>query len=289
MADIEALRTVDWTFRGVKAKEGIHGLHSYPAMMPPPVTRIADVVKRRELAIFVIANRKVKGVKLPTDRAIVEMSPEFDPVAILPRKIPNKRNAITKQSVPCPWRNGHDDVRREHRHPTQALLTLLLAVLGVFFLVVKGMGADILGGAIGGDGPIAFFWVAQLRINPVNAIPFGHGQSWATEFGFVHAKPPIAGEGESLRGGVWSDVDPSFRPFIGAKHNQVVGHDAVATGHEPFRLRLLQNAERPSLRAVNRVEPNGRPVHACESDGSRPTNDEAPFNGQIAGFRASFS
>ena len=52
---------------------------------------IAVVVKRGGFAVFVIANRKVKGVKLPTDRAIVEMLPEFDLVAILPRKIPNKR------------------------------------------------------------------------------------------------------------------------------------------------------------------------------------------------------
>lgn len=33
------LGQVDWTFRGIKAKEGIHGLHSYPAMMAPPVAR----------------------------------------------------------------------------------------------------------------------------------------------------------------------------------------------------------------------------------------------------------
>jgi len=39
LSDIEALKSIDWTFRGVKAKEGIHGLHSYPAMMAPPVAR----------------------------------------------------------------------------------------------------------------------------------------------------------------------------------------------------------------------------------------------------------
>lgn len=33
------LDSVDWTFRGVKAKEGIHGIHSYPAMMPAVVAR----------------------------------------------------------------------------------------------------------------------------------------------------------------------------------------------------------------------------------------------------------
>jgi len=35
----ERLSASDWTFRGVKAKEGIHAIHSYPAMMPPPVAR----------------------------------------------------------------------------------------------------------------------------------------------------------------------------------------------------------------------------------------------------------
>jgi hypothetical protein len=35
----ERLSASDWTFRGIKAKEGIHAIHSYPAMMPPPVAR----------------------------------------------------------------------------------------------------------------------------------------------------------------------------------------------------------------------------------------------------------
>ena len=33
----ERLSASDWTFRGIKAKEGIHAIHSYPAIMPPPV------------------------------------------------------------------------------------------------------------------------------------------------------------------------------------------------------------------------------------------------------------
>jgi hypothetical protein len=37
--DLKELNRADWTFRGVKAKEGIHGIHSYPAMMAPPVAR----------------------------------------------------------------------------------------------------------------------------------------------------------------------------------------------------------------------------------------------------------
>ncbi len=39
MVSMEALRGIDWTFREVRAREGIHGLHSYPAMMAPPVAR----------------------------------------------------------------------------------------------------------------------------------------------------------------------------------------------------------------------------------------------------------
>lgn len=36
---IEKFQELDWTFRGIKAKEGIHGIHSYPAMMAPPIAR----------------------------------------------------------------------------------------------------------------------------------------------------------------------------------------------------------------------------------------------------------
>ncbi|MCS7265145.1 MAG: site-specific DNA-methyltransferase [Armatimonadetes bacterium] len=36
---METLQQIDWTFREFKAKEGIHGLHAYPAMMAPPVAR----------------------------------------------------------------------------------------------------------------------------------------------------------------------------------------------------------------------------------------------------------
>ena len=36
---IEKFQELDWTFRGIKAREGVHGLHSYPAMMAPPIAR----------------------------------------------------------------------------------------------------------------------------------------------------------------------------------------------------------------------------------------------------------
>ncbi|GBC99818.1 hypothetical protein HRbin17_02349 [bacterium HR17] len=62
---------------------------------------IASTVKVGGYAVFVVANRKVKGVKLPTDEAIVEMLPEFVHIASLPRQIPNKR---------MPSRNSPSDV-----------------------------------------------------------------------------------------------------------------------------------------------------------------------------------
>ncbi len=37
--DLLRLQSLDWTFRHIKAREGIHGLHAYPAMMAPPVAR----------------------------------------------------------------------------------------------------------------------------------------------------------------------------------------------------------------------------------------------------------
>ncbi len=37
--NLEYLQSIDWTFRKVKAKEGIHGLHPYPAMMAPPIAQ----------------------------------------------------------------------------------------------------------------------------------------------------------------------------------------------------------------------------------------------------------
>lgn len=45
------LETIDWTFRGVKAKEGIHGIHSYPAMMPAAVARrlIAELSREGDI------------------------------------------------------------------------------------------------------------------------------------------------------------------------------------------------------------------------------------------------
>jgi len=71
----ERLTASDWTFRGVKANEGIHAIHSYPAMMPPPVARrlISELTKEGDtvldpfcgsgtvLAEALILNRKPVG------------------------------------------------------------------------------------------------------------------------------------------------------------------------------------------------------------------------------------
>lgn len=50
---IEKFQELDWTFRSVKAREGIHGLHSYPAMMAPPIARrlIGELTNRGDIVL----------------------------------------------------------------------------------------------------------------------------------------------------------------------------------------------------------------------------------------------
>ncbi len=50
---INRFQKLDWTFRGVKAKEGIHCIHSYPAMMAPPVARrlISELTNRGDTVL----------------------------------------------------------------------------------------------------------------------------------------------------------------------------------------------------------------------------------------------
>ena len=57
------------------------------------VENIARIIKLKGYAVFVIANRKVKGVVLPTDQLIVDMMLPlgFSHIGTLQREIPNKR------------------------------------------------------------------------------------------------------------------------------------------------------------------------------------------------------
>lgn len=50
---IEKFQELDWTFRSIKAKEGIHGIHSYPAMMAPPIARrlIGELTSRGDTVL----------------------------------------------------------------------------------------------------------------------------------------------------------------------------------------------------------------------------------------------
>jgi DNA modification methylase len=50
---IDKFQELDWTFRGVKAREGIHGLHLYPAMMAPPIARrlIGELTNRGDIVL----------------------------------------------------------------------------------------------------------------------------------------------------------------------------------------------------------------------------------------------
>jgi site-specific DNA-methyltransferase (cytosine-N4-specific) len=74
---------------------------------------IVPVVKRDGFAVFVVANRKVRGIKLPTDRIIVEMLPEFEFVASLPRQIPNKRMPLRNSPSNIP---GETDTTMLEEH-----------------------------------------------------------------------------------------------------------------------------------------------------------------------------
>ncbi len=74
---------------------------------------IVPVVKRDGFAVFVIANRKVRGVKLPTDKIIVEMLPEFELIATLPRQIPNKRMPLRNSPSNIP---GETDTTMLEEH-----------------------------------------------------------------------------------------------------------------------------------------------------------------------------
>ncbi|MCS7186450.1 MAG: DNA methyltransferase, partial [Armatimonadota bacterium] len=53
--------------------------------------KIVEILKVGGYAIFVVANRKVKGIKLPTDKIVAEILSDFRHVTTLPRQIPNKR------------------------------------------------------------------------------------------------------------------------------------------------------------------------------------------------------
>jgi hypothetical protein len=70
-------------------------------------------VKLDGFAVFVIANRKVRGIKLPTDKIIVEMLPEFEFVVSLPRQIPNKRMPLRNSPSNIP---GETDTTMLEEH-----------------------------------------------------------------------------------------------------------------------------------------------------------------------------
>lgn len=130
------------------------------------------------------------------------------------------------------------------------------------------MGTYFAGRAIRQNAQIAFFWVTQFGVNPVDPIFFWDRQFRATLLRLVQTEPPISGEGESLRCCEGSNIDPAFRPFVRAKDNQVVSEDAVAAGDKPFLPCLLQNSDRPTLWSVNRVEAHYRTVNPYESNGT---------------------
>jgi tRNA G10 N-methylase Trm11 len=70
---------------------------------------ISTVVRPGGFAVFVVANRKVKGITLPTDKIIVDMmqSMGFSHVGTLQREIPNKRMPLRNSPSNIP---GQTDV-----------------------------------------------------------------------------------------------------------------------------------------------------------------------------------
>jgi hypothetical protein len=64
---------------------------SYYADLYKCLRNISIVIRKGGYAIFVIANRKVRGISIPNDRIIVELMPDFEHITTLKREIPNKR------------------------------------------------------------------------------------------------------------------------------------------------------------------------------------------------------
>src|SRR6185436_2704298 len=67
---------------------------------------------------------------------------------------------------------------------------------------------------------------------------------------------------------------------------EVVGEHAVATRHEPFGARLLQDARDPLVRQVERVPAHDRAVDAHECDRRFRTDEERAFDGDVLRFKA---
>lgn len=87
-----------------KDKKRAQEVEAFYADLNDCLRNIAMVVKVGGYAVFIIANRKVKGVELPTDRVIADLLPEFKHLATFFRQIPNKR---------MPLRNSPSNVKGE--------------------------------------------------------------------------------------------------------------------------------------------------------------------------------
>ncbi len=85
-----SLRDALKSIRSIDSKRA-QEVEAFYADLHDCLRNIIATLKVGGCAIFVVANRKVKGVKLPTDKIIVEMLPECHHIATLPRQIPNKR------------------------------------------------------------------------------------------------------------------------------------------------------------------------------------------------------
>ena len=98
-----------WDFVKADTKEYTHCLHNYPAMMIPQIARellnrygtpngwvldpCAPLLAKDSTIYYVVGNRRVKGVTLPTDAFIISAFGKhgFSHKETIVRNIPNKR------------------------------------------------------------------------------------------------------------------------------------------------------------------------------------------------------
>src|SRR5579872_65757 len=107
--------------------------------------------------------------------------------------------------------------------------------------------------------------IAQQWVLAVDAGLFGRGKLRPAARRRVLAVPDVAGEPERLRRGLRPNVDGAG-PLVRPEYDDVVLEAALARRHEAGRRRLLQDAQRPALRPVDRVVTHHRAVDAHEGD-----------------------
>jgi len=125
--------------------------------------------------------------------------------------------------------------------------------------------------------------IGQLGIDAVESAALRGGQLRPARRGAVVAIPQVLGERERLRGGVRPDVHE--RLHVGpAKNDEVVLEPAVAAGREVRAHGLLEDAQHPFSRVVNRAVAHGGPVHAHVGHRGLAADERACLDGDVLGL-----